>query len=197
MSVLSGISSSAGVSYATELAQTSALKRNLNNLGTAVQNGDLTSAGSILSAFIKANPQFAITSSADSQAQDPINQDFQALADAITNNLADTAKSAWTQIKSDLATSGATDLSDGTAATAELLAQTQTSLAQQILSNAFGTSSGDGLSLMSLIGGNSGASGSVGSSISVFSDWLIYQAGGNTSPAAASASAGNRLNTTA
>ena len=102
MSVLSGISSSAGVSYATELAQTSALKRNLNNLGTAVQNGDLTSAGSILSAFIKANPQFAITSSADSQAQDPINQDFQALADAITNNLADTAKSAWTQIKSDL-----------------------------------------------------------------------------------------------
>ncbi|MEI6395705.1 MAG: hypothetical protein WCT12_31950 [Verrucomicrobiota bacterium] len=197
MSVLSGISSSAGVSYATELAQTSALKRNLNNLGTAVQNGDLTSAGSILSAFIKANPQFAITSSADSQAQDPINQDFQALADAITNNLADTAKSAWTQIKSDLATSGATDLSDGTAATAELLAQTQTSLAQQILSNAFGTSSGDGLSLMSLIGGNSGASGSVGSSSSVFSDWLIYQAGGNTSPAAASASAGNRLNTTA
>ena len=197
MSVLSGISSSAGVSYATELAQTSALKRNLNNLGTAVQNGDLTSAGSILSAFIKANPQFAITSSADSQAQDPINQDFQALADAITNNLADTAKSAWTQIKSDLATSGATDLSDGTAATAELLAQTQTSLAQQILSNAFGTSSGDGLSLTSLIGGNSGASGSVGSSSSVFSDWLIYQAGGNTSPAAASASAGNRLNTTA
>ena len=197
MSVLSGISSSAGVSYATELAQTSALKRNLNNLGTAGQNGDLTSAGSILSAFIKANPQFAITSSADSQAQDPINQDFQALADAITNNLADTAKSAWTQIKSDLATSGATDLSDGTAATAELLAQTQTSLAQQILSNAFGTSSGDGLSLMSLIGGNSGASGSVGSSSSVFSDWLIYQAGGNTSPAAASASAGNRLNTTA
>ena len=197
MSVLSGISSLAGVSYATELAQTSALKRNLNNLGTAVQNGDLTSAGSILLAFIKANPQFAITSSADSQAQDPINQDFQALADAITNNLADTAKSAWTQIKSDLATSGATDLSDGTAATAELLAQTQTSLAQQILSNAFGTSSGDGLSLMSLIGGNSGASGSVGSSISVFSDWLIYQAGGNTSPAAASASAGNRLNTTA
>ena len=197
MSVLSGISSSAGVSYATELAQTSALKRNLNNLGTAVQNGDLTSAGSILSAFIKANPQFAITSSADSQAQDPINQDFQALADAITNNLADTAKSAWTQIKSDLATSGATDLSDGTAATAELLAQTQTSLAQQILSNAFGTSSGEGLSLTSLIGGNSGASGSVGSSSSVFSDWLIYQAGGNTSPAAASASAGNRLNTTA
>ena len=168
-----------------------------DSLGTAVQNGDLTSAGSILSAFIKANPQFAITSSADSQAQDPINQDFQALADAITNNLADTAKSAWTQIKSDLATSGATDLSDGTAATAELLAQTQTSLAQQILSNAFGTSSGDGLSLMSLIGGNSGASGSVGSSSSVFSDWLIYQAGGNTSPAAASASAGNRLNTTA
>ena len=197
MSVLSGISSSAGVSYATELAQTSALKRNLNNLGTAVQNGDLTSAGSILSAFIKANPQFAITSSADSQAQDPINQDFQALADAITNNLADTAKSAWTQIKSDLATSGATDLSDGTAATAELLAQTQTSLAQQILSNAFGTSSGEGLSLTSLIGGNSGASGSVGSSSSIFRDWLIYQAGGNTSPAAASASAGNRLNTTA
>ena len=197
MSIVSSRSSSTSVTYATQLAQTSALKRSLNNLGTAVQNGDLTSAGTILTAFINANPQYASTSSSDTQSQDSINQDFQALADAITNNLADTAKSAWTQIKSDLATSGATDLSDGTAATAELLAQTQTSLAQQILSNAFGTSSGDGLSLTSLIGGNSGASGSVGSSSSVFSDWLIYQAGGNTSPAAASASAGNRLNTTA
>ena len=197
MSIVSSRSSSTSVTYATQLAQTSALKRSLNNLGTAVQNGDLTSAGTILTAFINANPQYASTSSSDTQSQDSINQDFQALADAITNNLADTAKSAWTQIKSDLATSGATDLSDGTAATAELLAQTQTSLAQQILSNAFGTSSGDGLSLTSLIGGNSGVSGSVGSSSSVFSDWLIYQAGGNTSPAAASASAGNRLNTTA
>src|ERR1039458_5046235 len=63
MSTLSSISNSASATYATQLAQTSALKRSLNSLGIAVQNGDLTSAGSILAAFIKANPQFASTAS--------------------------------------------------------------------------------------------------------------------------------------
>ena len=94
MSAVSSISNSASVTYATQLAQTSALKRSLNSLGTAVQNGDLTSAGSILAAFIKANPQFASTASDGSQAQDPINQDFQALADAVSGNQVDAAKGA-------------------------------------------------------------------------------------------------------
>ena len=47
-SMLTGISSSTDVSYATQLAQTSALKRSFYNLGTAIQNGDLSSANSIL-----------------------------------------------------------------------------------------------------------------------------------------------------
>ena len=197
MSQVTGVSSSAGVSYATQLAQTSALKRSLNNLGTAVQNGDLTTAGSILTAFMQANPQYASTSSDGSQSQDPINQDFQALADAISNNQVDTAQSAWTQIKSDLAQSGVTDLSDGPAATATLLAQAKASIDQQILSDAFGTSSGGDASLTSLLGGSSGSSDGVGLSSSLLSDWLTYKEGGSTSPAAAADSTGNNLDTTA
>ena len=197
MSGITGVSSSASVSYATQLAQTSALKRSLNSLGTAVQNGDLTTAGSILTAFIQANPQYASTSSAGSQSQDPINQDFQALADAISNNQVDTAQSAWAQIKSDLAKSGVTDLSDGPAATATLLAQTKASMDQQILSDAFGTSSGDGISLLSLLDGSSSSSSGAGLSSSLLSNWLTYKEGGSTSPTAAADSAGNNLDTTA
>jgi hypothetical protein len=66
MSALNSISSSASTTYATPLAQTSALKRSLDNLGNAVQSGDLTAAGAILTAFIKANPQYASASSAAS-----------------------------------------------------------------------------------------------------------------------------------
>ena len=127
MSALSSISSSASVTYATQLAQTSALKRNLNSLGTAVENGDSTSASSILTAFIQANPQYSISSDG-TQSQNPLNQDFQTLADAISNDQVDTAKSAWTKIQSDLADSGVTDLSDGEDATTKLLAQTQASI---------------------------------------------------------------------
>ena len=197
MSALSSISNSASATYATQLAQTSALKRSLNSLGTAVQNGDLTSAGSILAAFIKANPQFASTASDGSQAQDPINQDFQALADAVSGNQVDAAKGAWTQIKSDLAKSGVTDLSDGPAATAKLLAQAKASISQQILSDVFGTSTGGDGSLSSLLGGSSGSTSSAGISSSLLSDWLTYKAGGSTSPIPAASSAVSNLDATA
>jgi hypothetical protein len=197
MSGVNGISSSASVSYGTQLAQTSALRRSLNKLGAAVQDGDLTSAGSILSAIIKANPQYATGSGSGAQSQDPVNQDFQALADAISNNQADAAKSAWTQVKSDLAKSGVTDLSDGTAATAALLAKTKASISQQIVSDAFGVSSSGGISVTSLLGGTSDSSSTAGLSSSLIGSWLTYQAGGNASPLAAAGSTGNVLDTTA
>ncbi len=197
MSGLSGISSSGSVAYATQLAQTSALKRNLNNLGTAVQNGDLKTAGSILTAFIQANPQYTATASDGSQSQDPINQGFQALADAISNNQADTARSAWTQIQSDLADSGVTNLGDGAAATAKLLAQTRASISQQILSDTFGVGSGGDSSLTSLLGGSSDASSIGGVSASLLSEWLTYQEGGAAAPSTPTPSAGSNLDTTA
>ena len=194
MSAVNGISSSGSVTYATQLAQTSALKRNLNSLGAAVRSGDLASAGSILAAFVKANPQYASAASAGSTSQDPINQDFQALADAITNNQTDTAKSAWTQIQSDLSKSGVTDLSDGTA---KLLAQTKASVSQQILSDAFGAGSGDSLSLASLIGGSTDSSSAVGLSSSLLNEWVTYQSGGTTSPTPTAPSTDSKLNTAA
>ena len=197
MSAVSGISSSTNISYATQLAQTSALKRSLNSIGTAVQNGDLGTAGSILTGFIKANPQYASSSSEGSSSQDPINQDFQTLADAISKNEADSATSAWTQVKSDLASDGVTDLSDGTAATAELLAKTQASISQQIVSDALGTASGGSLSVASLLGSGSDASGGAGWSSSLISSWLTYQAGGNTAPSTSAASTGKALDTSA
>jgi len=197
MSALNSISSSASVTYATQLAQTSALKRSLNSLGNAVQNGDSSSASSILTAFIQANPQYASTSSDGSQPQNPINQDFQALADAVSNDQVDEAKSAWTQIKSDLADSGVTDLSDGSAATATLLAQTQASISQQILSDAFSTSSAGAPSITSLLGGSSGLSSHAGLSSSLLSDWLTYKAGGSASPIPSAASAGSNLDAVA
>ena len=199
MNAVSSVSSSAAsVSYATQLAQTSALRRSLNNLGVAVQNGDLTSAGSILTGIIKANPQYAITSSSSdaAQSQSPINQDFQTLADAISNNQVDAAQSAWTQIKTDLAQSGVKDISDGTTDTAELLAQNQASISQQIVSSAFGTSSSGGLSATSLLGLSDAASGTSSLSSALIGGWLTYQEGGNTVPTTA-ASTGTNLNTDA
>ena len=169
----------------------------LYNLGTAIQNGDLTSANSILSAIIKANPQYASTSSDGSPSQDPINQDFQALADAISNNQVDAAKGAWTQVGSDLSKNGVTNLSDGTAATAELLAQTNASIAQHIVSDTFGTSSASSLSVTSLLGGSDGSTSGPGLSSSLINDWLTYQAGGQASPTVATNSTGNHLDTSA
>jgi hypothetical protein len=197
MSAVSSVSSSASVSYATQLAQTSALRRSLNSLGNAVQTGDLTSAGSILTAIINANPQYASTASDGSTSQDPINQDFQTLANAISSDQVDAAQSAWTQVKSDLAQSGVTDLSDGTADTAQLLAQTKASIDQQIVSSAFGTSSAGGLSAASLIGASSGSTGSASLSSSIISSWLTYQEGGSTASLSTASTTGNNLDTSA
>jgi hypothetical protein len=105
------------------------------------------------------------------------------------------AASTWTQFQSDLADSGVTNLSDGPAATAKLLTQTQASITQQILGDAFGTSSAGDTSITSLLRGSSGSISSAGLSSSLLSDWLTYKADGNTSPVPSAASAGSNLDT--
>ncbi len=194
MSAVTGVSSSSGIAYATQLAQTSSLNRSLYNLGAAVQKGDLTSAGSILSALMKANPQYASSSADGTSAQNPVNQDFQALSDAVANNQADAAKSAWAQLQTDLAASGITTTDDGAAATAQLLAQTKSSLDQEILSASFGSTSAG--SLTALIGADNPSMAGVDLS-SIVSNWLTYKADGNASPPASASTAEGNVNTTA
>ena len=117
MSTISGVSSSSSdVAYATQLAQTAKLQKSLYNLGSAVQGGDLSSASSILTAVMKANPQFASTGSGAADSSDAVNTDFQSLAQAIGNNDSDGAKTAWGQLTTDLTKQGVS-VTDGTAAT--------------------------------------------------------------------------------
>ena len=176
------------MAYATQLAQTFSLNRNLKNLGAAVQSGDLTSAGSTLSAIMQANPQYASSSTSGTASQDPINQDFQTLSDAIANNQADAAKSAWTQLQSDLASNGITITNDSAAATAKVLAQCRESIDQSILAAFFGSSSSDD----SLLGAASSASTSADWQ-SVLSQWLTYQADGNASTTTAAGTTGQSI----
>jgi len=198
MSAISSLSSSSSVNYAVQLAQTSALQRSLYNLGAAVQRGDLSSAGSILTAFIRANPQYA-TGNSDSSGTttDPINQDFQTLADAISNQQPDAAQNAWSQIQKDLSADGVPALTSSSAATAKLLAENNASLSQKIVSDAFGTSAGTGISVTSLLGGGASGGSAAGLSSSLLSNWLTYEAGGMSSPILTATSSGSVLNTTA
>jgi hypothetical protein len=178
MSTLSSVSGSSGASYATQLAQSSSLESSLYNLGNAVQNGNLTSAGSILTAIIQANPQYANTSSSGSSSSsspssDPINQDFQNLATAISSGDTGSAQSAWTQLKNDLAQSGVTINSNGAQLAAQAVAQSTVSIDQSILSSFFDASS-------------SNSSDSSDPLSALVTNWLTYKADG-----AASASSAN------
>jgi hypothetical protein len=191
MGSLSSVSSSSGLSYATQLAQTSSLERSLYTLGSAVESGNLTSAGSILTALIQANPQYATSSASGSStgSQSPINQDFENLASGISSGDTDTAKSAWAQLKSDLAKAGVTGISSGTDIEAQTLAENKVSMEQSLLTTLFGGGSGSGTSLATLLGGSSGASTGAESVAGAVSNWLTYQDDGtvsapSTSPAA-------------
>jgi hypothetical protein len=196
MSTTSGVTSSSSASYATELAETSQLRRSLNNLGTAIQSGNLSSASSILSAIIKAHPEYTTTSSSDTSttSTSPINTDFQTLAKALDASDADAAKTAWTQLKSDMAAAGVTDLSDGKADTAKLLAETKTSVNEAIISNMFGVSASSDSSVATLIGDSSSSDSSSDAVSSAISSWLTYEADGKTST---SSSTTSTLNTAA
>ena len=202
------------------MAQTSAFERSIYNLGTAVQNGDMTSASSILTALIAANPQYATssgtsstsgtsTSSSSTQSQDPLNQDFQNLASAISSNQPDAAKTAWNQLKTDLAKAGINNITSPTNLAAQAVAQNKVSMEQSLLSALFsGESNSDNSSsssLVSLLGGNSDSTDSTDSSSpslvsllgdssdssstssstdqvnAALSNWMTYQADGSAS----------------
>ena len=178
MSSISGISSSSGASYAVQLAQTSKLGRSLNSLDAAVQSGNLASAGSVLAAIVKDNPQFALSSSSTTAAQDPINQGFNAVSTAISNNQPEAAKSAWNQLKTDLAKSGVI-VNDGSEDTRKLLADAKKSIDNAILASLGSSASDGGSSLASLVG--AGTTDGADSLSALVSNWVTYKAGGGSS----------------
>jgi hypothetical protein len=204
MSSLSSVSNSSAVNYATQLAQSSALENSLYNLGSAIQGGNLTSAGTILTGIIQANPQYATNSSSSSstsssgstQSQSPINQDFQNLATAIQNNDLGTAQSTWAQLKTDLANAGITNISSGAQIAAQAIAQNKVSTDETILSSLFGNGSDSNSPLSVLLDQGSSAS-STDSLPAAISNWLTYQADGNAAPPPTVGAAGSNLNTVA
>jgi hypothetical protein len=193
MSAVSSTSSSA-VAYATQLASAATLRNSLNAIGAAVQNGDMTTANSLLTTFIQDNPQYASTSSSSSST-DPINQDFQTLATAVSGGQVSAAQSAWASVKSDLTNDGVN--LDPRAVTAQAIAQNRTSIDQEILGDLFGDSSSSGStpSVASLLGGGTDSSGSVGLSSSLLNDWVTYRQDATATPVAPTPQ--NVLNTTA
>jgi hypothetical protein len=193
MSAVSSTSSSA-VAYATQLASAATLRNSLNAIGAAVQNGDMTTANSLLTTFIQDNPQYASTSSSSSST-DPINQDFQTLATAVSGGQVSAAQSAWASVKSDLTNDGVN--LDPRAVIAQAIAQNRTSIDQEILGDLFGDSSSSGStpSVASLLGGGTDSSGSVGLSSSLLNDWVTYRQDATATPVAPTPQ--NVLNTTA
>jgi hypothetical protein len=193
MSAVSSTSSSA-VAYATQLASAATLRNSLGAIGAAVQNGDMTTANSLLTTFIQDNPQYASTSSSNSST-DPINQDFQTLATAVSGGQVSAAQSAWASVKSDLANDGVN--LNTSAVTAQAIEQNKTTIDQQILGDLFGDSSSSGgtSSVASLLGGSIDSSGSVGLSSSLLDDWVTYDQDANTTAVATTPQ--NVLNTTA
>jgi hypothetical protein len=181
MSSLSSLSSSTNATYATQLAQTSALERGLYNLGSAVQSGDLATAGSVLNSLIEANPQYALSSTNASPSSDPINQDFQNLAKAISNDQPDTAKSVWTQLKSDLAKAGVTSINSGSQIAAQAMAQSRESTEESLMTDLFGAPASGGSSVATLIGAGSDSSGANNAVSSLVGAWLTYQADATSS----------------
>jgi hypothetical protein len=195
----SSSATSAAVAYATQLAQAAALKRSLSNLGTAVQNGDMTSANTILTALIQANPQWAASASSGSSStsQDPINLDFQTLATAISNDQPDAAKSAWATVQTDLAKDGVTNINSGAADTAQLLAQSKATIDQEVLSSVFGVSGSSGQSSVAELLGGASSSGAPDPLTSLLTNWATYEAGGNLTQVPTPGSTGTNLNTVA
>jgi hypothetical protein len=199
MSTVSSVSSSAD-SYATQLAETASLKQSLTQIGSAIQNGDMTSANSLLTAFMQQNPQFDTTSSSSStsgDSQDPVNQDFQSLVTAVSGNQVSAAQSAWTQVLNDFAKAGVS-LSNSAATTAEAVEQGKANMDQQLLSDLFGTnSSSDGSSLASLLASSNAPGDSTGLSSSILGAWVTYEEGGTTTPTSTQGTLGGLLNTSA
>ena len=195
MNTLSSVSSSTGANYATQLAQTSSLEASLFNLGNAVESGNLTSAGTILTAVMAANPQYVTSSSGtSSQSQDPINQDFQNLANAISSSDSYAARSAWTQLKNDLANEGISTNNSPADLAAQAVAEGEASMQQTLLSSLFGGSSNSSSQVTTLLGANSSSSDAVSNLVS---NWLTYRANGDVATSSSNSGTTSSLNTLA
>jgi len=192
MSALSTVSNSAGVSYATQLAQSSSVERSLYGLGVAVQSGNLTKAGAVLNALMAANPQFAASSGSSTQSQDPINQDFQNLAKAISGNQTDAARNAWTQLRNDLAKQGVTANSNGSDLAAQAVAKSKATMEQSLVSSLFGGGTGGTSEVATLLGGSGAASSDPISAL--VSNWLTYKSSGGASVTSPTDQSGSILN---
>jgi hypothetical protein len=188
MGTLSSVSSSASMAYAEQLAQTSSLKRSLSNIGAAIETGNVTSASAQLAAFIKANPQYAASTSSDGSTDSgsTINQHFETLATALSNNDADAAKSAWATITTDLKSAGVSNIGNPEADTAELLAQTSASNTEALLSAVFGDTSSTDSTVSTLLGLSSSSSST--SLSDVVSNWLTYQQDGSATTSSSTSS---------
>lgn len=187
MSSTSSIAGSSAMAYATELAQTSSLKRSLYNIGNAIENADLATAGKRLTALMKAYPQYATSSTGTTNSSNPINDDFKEVSDAITKNDADGAKTAWAKLKADLADAGVKGLTDGTSDTSKLLADSKASRNQAILEAFFSTGSDSGADTLSTLLGSSTSASTDNSVNALVSNWLTHRTTG-TSGASSSTS---------
>lgn len=198
MSTLNGVSNATGSSYAKQLAQSSALSRNLYNLGAAVQNGNLSSAGSILTALMKANPQYASAgTSSSSSNSDPINQDFQNLAEAISSNQPGAALTAWGRLKNDLAKQGFTNISSAHELAAKAVAENKASMEQNLRASLIGGASSDSSSVSTLLGGVGDTASSTTAVDNLVSNWLTYKASGTSSGTKQSGGSSSGLNSVA
>jgi len=180
------------------LAQSSALSRNLYNLGAAVQNGNLSSAGSILTALMKANPQYASAgTSSSSSNSDPINQDFQNLAEAISSNQPGAALTAWGRLKNDLAKQGFTNISSAHELAAKAVAENKATLEQNLRASLVGGTSSDNSPASTLLGGVGDTASSTTAVDNLVSNWLTYKASGTSSGTKQSGGSSSGLNSVA
>jgi hypothetical protein len=202
MSTTTSIGSSGTTSYAQQLAEGATLKRSLYGLGQAVQTGNLTSAGSILTALEKAHPEYATSSSSDSSgSSDSINSGFTALKKAISENDTSAAKTAWSQLKTVLAEAGLTNISSGSQLAAQSQANLQASMNQTLVSTLLGgdSSSSSASSVSALLGldSSSSSSSSTDSVDSLISKWLTYKSDSSTTTASKDSASGTTLDTAA
>lgn len=176
MSTISSISSSSDVAYAFGLAQASSLNRSLYSIGNSIENGDLPGAGSKLTELMQAFPQYATSSGGTADSTNPINNGFNAVSNAIVNGDADAAKTAWSQLKTDLAGAGVKELSDGSADTAKLLADNKAAINQSVLSAIFGSKSSSQSNILGTLLGSTTTSSGSDSVSAALNKWMTYQA---------------------
>ncbi len=193
MSSTSSIAGSSAAAYATDLAQTAKLKRSLYGIGSAIENADLPTARTRLTALMKAYPQYATSSATTADSSSPINNDFKGVSEAIAKNDVDGAKAAWAKLKADLADAGVKGLTDGAADTAKLLADSKASRNQSILDAFVGARSNTSTDSLSMLLGSSTPAGTASSVSAAVSNWLTYRATGGNPPT--SESSGSILNT--